>query len=358
MWHLDTRRSLHEEIQVQLAVGPMNTVHSHRVFSMHWPRGGHHFFWEAISLYTCLQMKAYGGKRTVWLFRQKAVWWKTFLSMVGSEVHYTPGSATRPGSESTARHDDGIRLPTGALSTFGLLVVLSGMASSMHHQAGGVKGSDLKAAAKFFLHGLVDAACFLQATFDIPIYSSASWSPSWPCEEECAPDFVLNIIGGAVAVKNLRAQLVLKAADKAWVKVWSMMEEGFGRDLDTLRLLDFILLLLSEQKLKQIAAQVVWALSRKLELVTLTSLRRGLPAEAPLQVRVAPLIDVAWHRQRLDQEISKHLVACRHLSTGLRNFSIPTDKANVGGPSLQNSIVVLADGSALVQAPQAGNWAK
>ena len=56
--------------------------------------------------------------------------------------------------------------------------------------------------------------------------------------------------------------------------------------------------------------------------------------------------------QRLDQELLRHLYACVELSRGHTNFTFAHDKANVGGPHLLNTVVVLDTNLAMLQCPQ------
>ena len=51
-------------------------------------------------------------------------------------------------------------------------------------------------------------------------------------------------------------------------------------------------------------------------------------------------------------EIRKHLHAARARTRGVLNVTWATDKANVGGPSMLNTVMVLANGDAILLPPQ------
>ena len=71
-----------------------------------------------------------------------------------------------------------------------------------------------------------------------------------------------------------------------------------------------------------------------------------------LAARGHNLMKLIMDNQRLDQELLRHLYACVELSRGHTNFTFAHDKANVGGPHLLNTVVVLDTNLAMLQCPQ------
>lgn len=188
---------------------------------------------------------------------------------------------------------------------------------------------------------------------EISVFRSPSWRPPWPAEDEGAPDLIVRVAeGGRLSLENLRAQVSLRGPPKEWSAFWGQCADTFGRDQEHVGLVEFLLLLQVQKKLRHIFTQLLWAISLKLEYKVMCALKRGAPATSSLQVEVGAIVNLSWNVRRMDQELRKHLASCRRLTAGHLNFTFATDKASVGGPSLQNTLVVLANGSALLQAPQ------
>ncbi|CAK0820493.1 unnamed protein product [Prorocentrum cordatum] len=334
-WNLDTKRSLCEAMTISLAVGDVDTRHKHQVYRLEWTRGGMHFFWDALTLHTSMKLNTNEKKRTVWLYRQKNGWRKAFKQATGTTVHYTAGSS-KANKEEDDRAEDTIRLPSGSLSTYDLLHVFLTSATSQAHQAGGLKMGSAKQAAGSLFRSLVKASVYQRKVLTIQV----------------AGDFTVEVTQGRMSIKQVRDHKAIKDNDSMWEELWTRLDVACGRGNDEIDFVDFVVVLSGMQQLDCVLNQVVWACARQIEMYAQGALKKGTDKEAPLQVEVAPLIDIAWCRERLDQELQKHLHACKCASASLRNFTVATDKANVGGPSLQNSVVVLPDGQALVLPPQ------
>ena len=90
----------------------------------------------------------------------------------------------------------------------------------------------------------------------------------------------------------------------------------------------------------------------QLELGVLAVLKGHPWGSRGLAARGHNLMKLIMDNQRLDQELLGHLYACVEFSRGHTNFTFAHDKANVGGPHLLNTVVVLDTNLAMLQCPQ------
>ena len=217
-WHLDTKKSMCELLEVSLELSTLAARHGHKVYRLVWPRGGCHFFWDALTVYSALKMQSFQGKRTVWLYRQRQLWWKSFAMLFGTGVHYTPGVATKDNDEERFDGIDNVRLPTGSLSTVGLLRVLMVLATSKPQAAGGVQGMAPKLAAQHVFRSLIQSSMYDKALVEFHLRCKDDWIPCWPAHEESAPDIVLEVKKGRASQHKMqfRDSDVYRGHQKAW----------------------------------------------------------------------------------------------------------------------------------------------
>ena len=102
-----------------------------------------------------------------------------------------------------------------------------------------------------------------------------------------------------------------------------------------------------------LGAQLLRFFSVRLEVAILDAVKGGSSPSALVKVRVSALVELLWNNQRLSQELRKYFFNCKLATRTATNFTLASDKANVGGPSLQNTLLVLPDGVALALPPQA-----
>ncbi|MFM7982856.1 MAG: hypothetical protein ACKPKO_26390, partial [Candidatus Fonsibacter sp.] len=131
-----------EASHVHLQVGSFDTTHAHELYRLVWPWQGFHFFWDAATLYTTFRLRTVcGGKRATWVYRQRKGWARLLLESLGSSMHFAPGAHFREADAAgTGKGQAEFQLPTAALSTAILFLVLLRMATARSTQQLGRRG--------------------------------------------------------------------------------------------------------------------------------------------------------------------------------------------------------------------------
>jgi len=175
--------------------------------------------------------------------------------------------------------------------------------------------------------------------------------PTWPLKDEHEPDFKLVVeADGMVRLKPLRDACMTMGVEKKMSKLWSSIFSVTQGEVDRVHISDLLQASSKKDESRWLFKQLSWKLSSRIENLILQALRTG--SKLGISAKTLDLLDIMWDNNRLDSEILKHCVAAKQQSAGFLNFTILTDEAHVGGPSLFNSVVVLKTNLAIPQLPQ------
>ena len=98
--------------------------------------------------------------------------------------------------------------------------------------------------------------------------------------------------------------------------------------------------------------QLLWALSRRVEIWVLAGLRRVKSVSDNVRVRAQDIMDLLNQPRRLRIELERYDDAAIEQSRGVVNYSRCTDKTNVGGRSLAAGGFLYPDGAFAVVTPK------
>jgi hypothetical protein len=98
--------------------------------------------------------------------------------------------------------------------------------------------------------------------------------------------------------------------------------------------------------------QLVYEVAVEVEKKVLVSLKRGQSCPASIKVEPMNLLDCMKDDNRLDTMLLRHVAAGVEASRGHQHVSMALDKDNVGGLSVQSSVFVYGDNTAVMACPQ------
>lgn len=107
---------------------------------------------------------------------------------------------------------------------------------------------------------------------------------------------------------------------------------------------------MGSKKLGPLHAQLLWHSGWRLQVLVQSSLQ----GSQALGVDCTPwkMLDLLEQPYQLDKYLASYVYAAQRRWTGRLHYSLCTDKASVGGLSLQNTMVCTPDGVALMAPPQ------
>lgn len=133
----------------------------------------------------------------------------------------------------------------------------------------------------------------------------------------------------------------------------SVSSAGIVRASDrSVGLADLLLSCVNQKGAGGLFLQVAHAVAKRVEGNVLVAGQRGRQTRFGITATTNDLLAILDDRTRLDYELLRRVLACREATRSESSFSWACDKANVGGVSLHNSILVLHSNVAMVLPPQ------
>lgn len=218
---------------------------------------------------------------------------------------------------------------------------------------GGFREPDHQLASRYLLQAVLQVAFADSAFCKFEVEVCSRWHNAWPRPQlRSNPVMLVVSPDGSVDYADLRRladqQCELSLASRALRKV------GTGLAGDRMLLLDFLrVLLCAESMFQGLLDDLVWQLGSRVEDQILRALRgASFDFFAAKPVDISGMLDTA---HRLNAELARYLESSRVVCQGAQYASVCTDKASVGGFSMQCSLIVLPDGTGVVPPPQVGS---
>ena len=155
---------------VKFDVGDLNFT----TYKVSLPRGGFRYLWNAMDIYKHLQMDAYKGVASKWVYESLGAW-EAKLGKVGLVGHFVKSHASV--SKKGTMQDTDHFLPSLGMTTIAMLYLGLMWAHAAVHK-GGLRNPTCRAYAKQLVASLVGGACSQPFTLDI-IFDK-DWQPTWP----------------------------------------------------------------------------------------------------------------------------------------------------------------------------------
>ena len=342
---------------VTCKVGAMAKDHCHRVLQMKVTRGGCIFFWYCNTVYSALQLKSHQGVPSKWTYANVPKW-RLSMSQLGfrgchviqSRRSVPAGAALDTGSD---RDNASQTIPESCMSTLALLQQLFRW-SSAKFQQGGLRNPVGQAAALCFAKGLLDSTCS-QLSFAIPIWFDAHWKCQWPCLPDVKPDLNVAIVNGKL---DLTEWVDLCAGE--WLHDLNLASEWLRQVQctmgDSCSLFSVLQTLAIDPQCLGIYTQILWSSALRVEQVIAHVISNPASSTANMvKAQTLDLLSFLWQPKQLNHELFKYQLstkAATDVSVSGPHFTLATDKANVCGVNLANTIIALPSNVAFQCHPQ------
>lgn len=248
-------------------------------------------------------------------------------------------------------------LPSTSVSSCGLLALLCRWCA-ISKSGGGLNDNDDRAACDKVLESIMFK---FQETnlkdFLVTVQLVEKWSSRWPRPlDPEIPSFKVHIVDGVCDFKELfelgtrRAPLTIA---RKWCRLMECLVDAVGPAVGLQR---FLLFVVRQPGLQPMFAQIVVGITCRLDFAMAREVldtRRGRgPRPGRVTVRFMDDEQADALGNRMEKMLIQHVAAGRRCFEGCRVLGLATDKANVKGLNLQNSIVVNTKGFAVLTCPQ------
>lgn len=353
VWSLTQRMLQHQEVCVTVKLGPSWVKHKVGACMLQWPRCETRWFWSASSLYAALGLTCYATQPSKWFYNVVSGVQKNLAAIGFAGQHVLRSRLSSSGGDDDERATRG--LPYGAFSTIALVAALNRWAS-VTPRRGGLRGETCSAAAlwllKSFARGAAPVAERNGARLDVRF--TVGWRHMWPLSETSAQDLSLPVNGeGVVDLRPWQAELQGPSASPA--RLWRELQKAGVLQVcsDSVSLADLLVASAGNAQLPSFHGQVVHFVASRTEVAAFYSLRKGPLSANSFECANVNFMDLLSDPKRLDHELLKYCLAAHEAAKHSGSLFFSSDKANVGGLSLQNSILCFGSGVACVAPPQA-----
>ena len=358
IWDLEQRQRQFISFDVDIKVGSLQMLYEHPCFQMSTCRGGSWFFWGCIKLYSTLGLKSYCNKPSKWVYESSNGWRDQLQGhgFYGKRVIASRRSSEASGTPVTPRGADPCSnvIPEPVMSSLCLLNCLFvwGVAKPQQH---GLRSPKAQAAALSFARGLLKGTVGQKAcTF--PLYFFNDWKVVWPNQQEMEPSMRIDVVDGMLQLEGWVDHCQQDDANQCaceWLREVQVCTGASASSVDIFEVLKHIAV---EVGCKGLFRQLLWFSTMRLELVLAQCIKTGVSTPDMVKPKLRDIMKVLWQPRLLGHELYKYVTAAKQASDPAKvgnRFTFQTDKANVCGLSLTNTIVGLPNNVAFHCPPQA-----
>ena len=351
VWTLASRLKRFVPMTFTFQVGAMAKDHKHPGFAAAVPRGGCRHFWNALELYDALKLETYKGKASKWVYETMPAWCDQVSKMGFQGSHCLPSRrAEDPQGKIQCRDVLKDMIHGSAVSTCCLLQLLVRW-SSMKPNLGGLRSTKAQAAALSMLHGLLASTLGVAGDWTLPVHFQRGWKCQWPCLDTRAADVALHCQGDIVDVQSWADLPDERLSDlgEEWLREVQLAGGGTPGKVAMSQLL---VRLAGISSCSPLLHQLIWTCTIKVEIALLHALNQG-PRKGGIHVTTTDIMSLLWKPKLLAHELFKYQQGCRDATKDTHCLSFSTDKAQVTGFGMCNTVFALADNRAIIAVPQA-----
>lgn len=240
-------------------------------------------------------------------------------------------------------------LPYQAVSVVGLVALLLRW-SAMSERMGGMREAEGRKSCGDMLGALLGAV-HAAGRWSCPIVLDDLWANPWPRPDTAGPRVELVVSRhGLVDLGGFEAAAAPGPARLTVASRWlrALLHSCVG----DLSLVTVMSVSLSTLALRSLSKQLLWHVGRSLQQLVMLALKgQQVPVVSAREVSMS---DALGHPHKLDAALVRYVASCRSSTQGIKCFSVATDKSSVCGLQIQNSAIVLPNGTAIVAPPQVG----
>lgn len=338
-FNLTHRLRSFESLEATIFAGPTLARHKINLYLMSWPRQSMRFYWSLNNLYRHCVMTCYQGVASKWVHESRGAWTRAWIARGFSEDHLVRTSQVTSSEVDASK----AFLPHSAVSSFGIVSLLSRFSGSTTQQ-GGLRSETSRRAASCLLEGLIQSCRNARpASFTMRLLDR--WAPAWPLSEP--PAVAVHLVlteTGQLTLDELKPWCMADGSGgrlcQSWCRRLGLLSGGASKPW-SLPLVKVLLLCAGNKHLESFENQLQWAVASWMDLCCMTVLRHGPPTALALSIRTEDLSEVIKDRSRLDRLLVSHVAAGKEATRGTHFLHITSDKANVGGIQLSSSFIVL-----------------
>ena len=345
-WSLTAMQQRHVEGKIKLALGSNKQKFNITVAYFKWPRLHAHTYVSIMSVYNALGLTSFKQQWSKWAWNGAARW-DTYLAKHGLKGHVIHSSIAARAPVLGGAPGAVAELAQGGLSFCSLLALACRWWAAGPKQ-GRLDRAEDRISAAYLLEGLVKASCGLGA-WKLHLQVLKTWLPRWPRPELPEPTVACTVENCVLDIKPLS---VLAEAGNVHATSWVREVREACGDEHQLHLKRLMQVAQDSITLQPLLTQLFWRLGERLEVVVLTGRRKGVSGpdmEVPIDANEMEL--TACHPSVQDAHIAKYVYSSVEASRGQDCFSIATDKGQIGGLSLMNSIIVYPSNLAVICPP-------
>lgn len=238
-------------------------------------------------------------------------------------------------------------LPYQAVSVVALLALLLRW-SMCAERMGGMREERGRQSCGEMLQSMLEA-CYGSAPWTCVIALDDEWQNPWPRPETSPAVCTFQVLQGGIMVEGC---LQPTGVDQEHMNpVATRWETALARECNgDMSLMTVLRSTSGNPALRSLHRQLVWHLGRHVHQLVMRTLKgQVVPVVSASEVTIADMIS---NPDKLDVALVRYVASCRSATSGHTVLSLATDKSSVNGLQLQNSVIVLRNGSAIVTPPQ------
>jgi hypothetical protein len=316
---------------------------------LHWPRVGCRLVWSVTALYDALKLKVYSGKGIKWAHDCMPRWKEHVSSHDIDPVWHCFESSYTKSAESATSLIPFNFLPNWGVSTVAYFVLLLHW-SSLPPRRGGMKGI-VPLACRAYLEGFL-VSCCARRPITIGIEFCESWSSPWPSPSQ-TPHVTLSV--GADSRVDFTPWVQYQACasvallSRKWFNVFNASLSAHDNKLD---LIDVLALAIRDESAESCFRQLVHQTASECETTLIAaSETASVESETMVRMTVHAVNDMLSDRRKLNAELVRRIQANVDASKNEFVFFVATDKFNIGGQHLANTVISFG-AYATIAAPQ------
>ena len=340
-------------VTFEMKVAPSWSVQQWDVCFIDMPRQRCRFMWNAHGLYTNLGMDTYELQPSRW-FYNSADAFESYIQKRGLRDNHIFKAAH--GNRRARPGDEPHFMPWPAVTTTALLCLLCRFATQTPQTQQSARAQMLPTAARYDLQSLLSGCLCTRGTvqFQVQVRFVKAWDDQWPASWATPPDIVLTVDNAGMVdltpwADHLRDQTPSKVAHKWWNIMLS--EQLVHHNSVRVCFSDLLAGWCAHSKLRALFAQACVQTSQRVEVARLVSLKKGDAGTHGVRVRVSDPLSTA-NTYQMDYQLCREMRALDLAAAPVIAFHIGTDKANVNGVTIMNSLISF-HGWAQILTPQA-----